>query len=370
MNIRKVILSVIGIAILALGFFGMKKLGSAEKKTKPAYEERIAKVFVESFSPSDQQVTVKMNGRLAAPKKITLSAETQGRFTSSKSFRPGTFYKKGDLIIRVDNTQDYAALKALRSGLLNQIVTLLPDIKFEYPGSFDRWQSYVKNFNVSSKTEDLPEPASDQEKFFIIGKNLQTTFYNIKTQEARLAKYRIYAPFSGVLTQANVSPGAMISPGQNLGTFMSQGSFELVLPVREDYIDRLSIGQKMMLSLVESSESYSGTVVRINPIINPSSQTIDVYVKVSGKDLKEGMFLEATLPLAPFESAMKINRNLLVENKFIWGVENSSLVKIPVKPVHYGSETVVVQNVPTKGVYLSRVLPGAREGMSVEIISE
>jgi multidrug efflux pump subunit AcrA (membrane-fusion protein) len=301
---------------------------------------------------------------------VDIFAEVQGVFKSSRPFRPGSKFHKGETLVAIDNAQELATLRAQRSTLLNQIATFLPDIKFDYPEAYDKWADYVSQFDIESTTQVLPAAESEREKFFIASKNISSVFYNIKNLEARLYKYRIRAPFSGVLTETFVNPGALIRPGQKLGTLMSQGRFELALPVREEYAELLTIGKQLALHNSETGTKYNGRLVRVNPTVNPATQSMTIYVQVSGDDLKDGMFLNASLSLDPIQDAFRISRKLLIENQFVFGVESDRLVKYPVEPVHYEKETVVVKGLPNGKDILEKALPGARDNMQVEIVRE
>ena len=292
---RQIILSILGVGILAVSIMMTGRLMNSKEKDQPVYETKIIKVFTNSVQNGDVDIKVDLTGRLEAVDVVDIFAEVQGVFRSSRPFRPGTRYQKGQTLVAIDNTQELATLRAQRSTLLNQIATFLPDIKFDYPEAYDKWSSYVSEFDVESTTQPLPNAQSEREKFFIAGKNISSVFYNIKNLEARLYKYRIRAPFTGVLTETFVNPGALIRPGQKLGTLMSQGRFELALPVREEYADLLTVGKQLKLQNAETGVEYKGKLVRSNPTVNPATQSMTIYVHVSGTDLKDGMFLNAQL---------------------------------------------------------------------------
>jgi len=367
---RQIILSVLGVALVVLAFLGMKTLGKGDDTTTPQAAASLPKVFVQDVNNTDIAVNVSLTGRLEAVDKVDLYSETQGIFRSPKKFRPGTSFNKGQTIISVNSAQEVANLKAQRSNLVNQIVRFLPDLKFDYAESFSQWESYIANFDVKSTTPSLPNPLNEREKFFVAGQGVHSIYYQIKNLESRLSKYRIYAPFTGVLAQTFVNEGAMISPGQKLATLIGKNAFELVLPVREEYISFVKVGQELSLKDKEGNRILQGKLARVNPSIDPSTQTVNLYIIVSGKDLREGMFLEANLPLQPIENAMEINRKLVVDNKFVFGVNNDELVKVPISPVHYNEETVVIKGLQAGQSILSKMLPGAREGMKIEIIKE
>jgi multidrug efflux pump subunit AcrA (membrane-fusion protein) len=367
---RTILLSILGVAILIGAFLLARKIMAPKEDKASTYREKTTKVFVDEVRNSQVPVAIKVNGRLEAVDELELYAEVQGVFQSEKKFRPGTPYNKGELIIKVEDTQDRANLMAQRSSLLNQIVQLLPDIKFDYPEEYEKWSAYVEDFNIKERTQPLPQPGSEREKFFIDGKNLSTAFYNIKQLEAQLEKYHIYAPFSGILTEALVNPGSLIRPGQKLGTLTSQSNYELALPIREEYAGMLRPGTVLEVRSELDGRRLNGRLVRINPKVDPGSQTVMSYVQLSGPGLREGMFFDAELPLEPIDSAMEINRKLLVKNKFVYGVKDSLLVEYSVIPVHYNKETVVIRGLEDGQRILQRMIPAAREGMKVDVIKK
>jgi multidrug efflux pump subunit AcrA (membrane-fusion protein) len=363
---RQIILSILGLAFIALSFVGMRKIMASREVPKPRFEAKVNKVFTQEVQNGAVAVQVGLNGRLEAVDRVELFSEVQGLFKSNKPFRPGTRYSQGEVIIRVDNSQEFATLKAQRASLENQIANFLPDLKFDYPESFPQWETYLKEFDVNQTTSEFPEPLNERERFFIAGQNITTLYYNIKNLETRLSKYTIRAPFSGVLTESLVQPGALINPGQKLGTFVGQGRFEVALPIREEYSNLLKIGSKIMVTSNETGEQYEGSLIRINPAVDPSSQSVTGYVRISGKNLREGMFFSASLPLQPIQDALEIDRRLLINNKYVFAVRDSALVAVDVEPVHYNQETVVIKGLEDGETILRRPLPGARENLKVE----
>jgi len=147
--------------------------------------------------------------------------------------------------------------------------------------------------------------------------------------EERLSKYAIYAPYYGILTESLVRKGALIRAGQKLGEFISPGTFELEVTVSPNFADLLKIGKTVSLHNVEKTNTWTGKVSRVNGIVDPSSQTFKVFIEVRGKDLKEGMYLEADVPAQAQENSFEVNRKLLVENNKLFTIQGDQL-----HPVH------------------------------------
>ena len=115
----------------------------------------------------------------------------------------------------------------------------MPDLRLDYPDAFEKWQQYLAKLDMSNSTPDLPETTKDNEKYFITGKGIYSSYYNVKSLEQRLSKYSIRAPFSGVLTNADVTKGTLIRSGQKLGEFIQTGIYETEVSVNTSYLNTL-----------------------------------------------------------------------------------------------------------------------------------
>lgn len=364
---RQVIISAIGILIIAIGFFGMQKMASTEKPIPEKEVRAIPSVFTQIVKNGDSPITVTASGNLSARDRIEIFSEVQGIFEySSNQFKPGIFFKKGAVLLQLNSDEFRANLRAQKSNLYNQIVALLPDLKFDYPDSFKKWEDYVTTFDVEKIVSPLPTPSSDKEKLFIAGRNINSTWYNIKNLEERLTKYTIYAPYSGVLTQANINKGALVRGGQKLGEFIDPNIYELEVALNSSYADLLKVGNAVTLNNIERSKSWSGRVNRLNSLIDPNTQTIQAFIRVSGKGLREGMYLEADLTAKNEENTFVVSRKLLTDNNKLFVLEGETIKLKEIDPVHFNEKTVVVRGLTDGTEILERMLPGAYEGMTVK----
>jgi len=216
----------------------------------------------------------------------------------------------------------------------------------------------------------LPEMKDEKINYFITGRGIISSYYNVKNLEQRLSKYSISAPFSGVLTEALVTKGTLIRPGQKLGEFIDTSVYELELAVGKTFSDLLQIGESVQLKPLEGNDTYVGHVTRINGKIDQATQTIKVFVEVMADNLKEGMYLQAQLEAKDEPDAIKISRKLLVNNSEIFILRDSVLDIIKVTPVYFSPNDVVIKGVPDDTQILSRPLPGAYSGMLVKVSKE
>ncbi|MEM9991615.1 MAG: HlyD family efflux transporter periplasmic adaptor subunit, partial [Bacteroidota bacterium] len=277
-------------------------------------------------------------------------------------------YKAGATLLRINSKEFEANLRAQRSNFLTQLVALLPDLRLDYADAAPKWQNYMDSIEVSKVTPQLPAFSTEQEKLYITGKGILSSFYQIKNLEERLVKYRIRAPFSGILTQALVNKGTLVSPGMQLGEFIDPSLYELQLAVNANYVDLLKVGKTVELHNVERTKSWTGKVVRINSIVDAASQTIQAFIHLRGKELREGMFLEADIPAQNVQNAFELDRKLLVENNKVYVVQDSILALAEVQPVHFTENTAIVKGLNDGTKVVSRSVPGAYSGMKVKIL--
>jgi len=368
MNTRKIILSVLGILLIILGIFAAKKIIDSKKSFRPKAQKVVKTVFAEVVKNGTVPIKVPANGNLTAKRRVELYAEVQGVFRKgNKLFKEGQQYTSGETMIRIDASEYRASVQSAKSNLYNQLTSVMPDLRLDYPELFPKWQAYLSSFDMDKVTPTLPEMTSEKEKFFISGRGILTNFYNVKNLEQRLGKYRIAAPFKGVLTETLVTEGTLIRSGQKLGEFINTGVYELEVAVSKAYSDLLKVGEKVELTNLEKTKKYTGKVARINGRVDQASQTIKAFIDVSNSNLREGMYLEANLDAKEETDAIEIDRSLLLENDKLFIVRDSVLDIIDVKPIYFTDKKVVLKEVPDGTVIISKPLVGAYTGMTVKI---
>lgn len=368
---RKILSIVFGVLLLAGAFFVSNKFMENKNKPKPKFEKIVKTVFVNTVENKVIPIVITTSGNLNAKHKIEIYSEVQGVLKPArKEFKAGTTYKKGELVLSINSDEFYANLQSQKSNFYNNITSIMPDIRFDYPDEYEKWQNYLTSFDINKPTPKLPEVSTEKEKYFISGRGINTAYYNVKNLEVKFQKYNLRAPYNGVLTEALVTPGTLIRSGQKLGEFIDPSSYEMEVSVNAAYASLLKKGNKVKLHNLEKTREYEGKVIRINGRVDVASQTIKAFIEVAHDDLKEGMYLEADLNARSETNAIEISRNLLIANKQLYMVKDSLLALIDVNPVYFSAETVVIKGLEEGTLLLSKLVPGAYEGMKVKIYQE
>lgn len=368
---RKIILSLLGVLLIIGAFFASEAIVASNQRTRPKPKKVIKTVFVEDAVNGVVPIEISANGNLVAQRRLEIFSEVQGVLQKgSKLFKPGQEYRKGQTLLSLNSSEYYATVQSQKSALYDQITSIMPDLRLDYPEAYPKWQAYLNNFDVSKATPPLPEVTSEKEGYFISGRNIQTAYYNVKNLEQRLGKYRITAPFTGVLTEALVTEGTLVRSGQKLGEFIDTSLYELEVAISKNYADLLQVNNEVTLSTIDGKQTYTGKVTRVNGNINQASQTINAYIEVKGEGLREGVYLEALLQAKEEQDAISLPRGLLQPNNELFMVRDSILDVIEVTPVYFSDKEVVVKGIPEGTKIVSKLVPGAYAGMLVKIYSE
>lgn len=371
MNTRKIILSVLGVLLIVLGVYFAGVIINNKKSFAPKAEKVVKTVFAEVVKNGTVPIQIPANGNLTAKQRVELYSEVQGVFKKgAKLFKEGQRFNAGETIIRIDASEYMASVQSAKSNLYNQLTSIMPDLRLDYPELFPKWQAYLTGFDMAKTTPSFPEMTTEREKFFISGRGILTSYYNVKNLEQRLGKYRITAPFNGVLTEALVTEGTLVRSGQKLGEFINTDVYELEVAVSKTFSDLLKVGEPVELTNLEKTKTYTGKVARINGSVDQASQTIKAFIDVADENLREGMYLEANLDAKDENDAIEIDRSLLLENDKIFVIRDTVLDLIDVKPVYFTNKKVVLKDVPDGTVIMSKPLIGAYTGMTVKIFED
>jgi multidrug efflux pump subunit AcrA (membrane-fusion protein) len=366
---RKIILGFIGLALIISSVYVSKIIINSKNNTRKAPPKVIKTVFIDTVMNTTIPIIVPANGNLIAKRRVEIYSEVQGIFKpASKLFKPGEKYQKNETFVTINDSEYYASVQSAKSNLYNSIVAIMADLRLDFPKVYPKWKTFLTSFDLDKTTPTLPKMNSEKEKYFITGRGIISSYYNVKNLEQRLSKYTIKAPFNGILTESLVTEGTLIRNNQKLGEFIDPTVYEMEVSLGKNYVNLLEIGKEVELNNLEHTQKYMGKISRINGNVNSTTQTISVFIEVEHSNLKEGMYLEANLSAKNELNAIEINRSLLIDESKIFIVKNNLLDVIKVTPTYFSETKVVLKNIPDGTVILTNPFPGAYAGMMVNPI--
>lgn len=280
------------------------------KEMKP--EEKNVYVPIREVKNQLRTVSMESYGQINPNSEINISFEVQGKLQrGAVTMKPGMKFSKGQLLYSLYRSDAEYSLMARKSGLTTLIVASLPDIELDFPSEVNKWIRFLEDLNPKAKKPlpDFPKTASSKESLFIVGRNIMTEYYSIKSLEEQLKKYEYYAPFSGTVISVNAEPGAIASPGMMIARIAKTGEYEVKIPISMDDLEKF---KNQQLATFENSANEiigTGKIIRISDVVNQQTQSVDVYYSIqpkSGFQIYNGMFLTVTIPVKETKNVMAI----------------------------------------------------------------
>ena len=347
-----------------------EEIRANRKKSNETHDSVQFKSVTASLISNDSiPSTIKGYGRVVSTSKITVSSEVQGKLIAAISLKKGVHFKKGQPLFALNSSDAKLALKARKSGFLALLTSILPDIKIDFPDRFNTWNKFYKEMKVNEPISSLPNFNSLKEKNFIISIKILTEYYQIKSDEERLKKYAVSAPFDGSIIDAFSDVGAIVNPGSPVLSIIRDNTMEIEIPIASEKINQLAIGSAVSL-MDNNNKSFEGKVMRIGDYINQQTQTVPVFVNITSKTdgLYNGMYLDANIIGNGFDNVVEIPRKALIGMKEVYIVENdSSLTPVKVNIIDYKENTVTVSGIPNNSNVVVESVVNIKEGEKVVI---
>lgn len=315
---------------------------SKQEKIKPKAEKISESVYASGIIKSNNQYKVfsTVNGVIAA---ILV--------------KEGDVVNKGDAIMKLVNTgsrlnTENAALSADFTAKFNndekieelQIASNIAKSKMDEDALLQQRQQNLWNQNIGSKNE--------LEQRQLAYKTSATAYQSAKLRYTQLQKqlsfqakqsqnnlqiaatlkndYTIKSNADGKVYDLLLKQGEMVNTLSAVALIGNANNFMMELQVDEFDINRVKLGQKIILSM----DSYKGQVfkarvTKINPIMNDKSKsfTVEAVFMKQPATLYPNLTCEANIIIQQKEKAITIPRNYLLAGDSVW-IENDKKRKV------------------------------------------
>ena len=121
----------------------------------------------------------------------------------------------------------------------------------------------------------------------------------LASAEKQLEDTRIRAPFSGVVSDRQANAGDVVQVGTALFTIVDPRTLQLEASVPADQIGRLRVGTPVEFTVSGLNRQFTGKISRINPVVDPNTRQIRIYVDIPNADrqLAAGLFAEGRVAI-------------------------------------------------------------------------
>ena len=368
------------IAILAFGVLLTATLVRLRPEVEKApIEIPPPRVRVLEATSGDMQLEIRSQGTVEARTEAELVSEVSGAITwVSGQFEPGGFFRRGEVLLRVD-PRDYELAVASAEAQLAQARVAMAREKAEAEIARDEWNE-IGEGTASPLTLREPQLAEARAR--------------VGAAEAALAKTQldlertgIKAPFSGRLRSQRVDLGEFVNRGTPLATIYSVDRAEVRLPVPDSdlaYVDLPlgaqpgSSGPRVTLTteFAGKTHSWEGRIVRTAGAIDPQTRMVDLIAQVANPydtsngrpPLSVGLFVDAAVEGKKATGVFEIPRHALKGNDRVAIIDNENKVHFKnVEVLRRTRDAAIIENgLETGDRVLLTTLNTVIEGMLVD----
>lgn len=257
----------------------------------------------------------------------------------------GSHVKQGDLLAEIDSPEVDAQLAQARADLATSQANLkLAGVTAQ------RYEGLLKSDAVSKQEVDNYTGDYSAKQAMV-----QSAEANVKRLEDLESFKRVYAPFSGVITQRNCDTGTLINAGNGGNTkemfdLAQTDPLRVYVSVPQSYVPSIRVGLKACLQLTEFPDRrFCGQVVRTANAIDPSNRTLLTEVDVPNSS---GTLLQGEYAEVHFDAQLNGKRLSLPINALLFRPE--------------GTMAAVVN--PDNRIALKKLTVGRDFGTSIEVL--
>lgn len=368
MKKRQIIIVAVAILIIVIARLASNAIGEPKERPKPVSKEKVNTVFVDTVILGDIPIIVQTTGRVEAVERAELFGEIQGIMLSDGGrFRAGNRFRRGEVLIAVKSDDQRAQVVSVRSEFMRALTAVMPDIRLDHPNDYGIWSEFLNQADAQDGIPPLPSDIPESLERFLTGKGILSSYYSVRAAEAQMQKYRLTAPFDGVLTEALVDPGTVIRPGQRVGLFIKPGIYEVETAVDVRTIERINVGQEVRVTESETGRNWIGRVSRVNAALDPNSQLCSFFTRLEESEIRDGMYLETQVQARTAKDAFSVSRSTLLEGDAVYVIREGFLQRQPIQVAHITGGQAVIQGLEEGMLVLEQVPPDVFEGMRVEV---
>ena len=318
--------------------------------------------LITTFKVQEQVFThyIELQGNVQTKQNVLVYPEVPG-ILKEVLVKEGQYVKKGQLLAVIDD-----------GGLAQQVMVSQTNEQLAKT-TFER-QKRLWNEKIRSEIQYLQAKASY--------KSQKNATNQLKQQ---LGKFKINAPFSGIIDDIFREKGTVVAPGQQSELFriINLSNMYIETDVPENYITSITKGKKVEVIFPILGKTVNSKIRQVGNFINPSNRSFKIEVGVPNQDLEIKPNLTAKLKLNDYTSknAILIPQSIISENaegqQFIYVVKDKKENNLAI------AERLVIETGKTQGDFIEVIknlsteteiiLEGARSvnnGQAVKVINK
>lgn len=333
----KVILPVVVVVVAIAGAVGLSKMRQPPEKNDESRPAILVNAV--AINPDNIVYQIKSQGMVTPKLETSLVSEVNGRVVEvAEQFVAGGFFNKGDLLVRVEQSDYLTNVKAAQAALANA-QAMLAEEKARVRVAEEEWRSFTDG--------TAPALGLRQPQLASALASVQSAEAELERAKRDLARTEIRAPYDGMVRSRAANIGQFISRGSVLGSIVGTDVAEIRLPLTDIDMAFLTMPGAMdteantvtLTSTVAGQQlTWPAKLVRTEGILDERSRVIYVVAEVTdpyqrqerGQNqpvLNFGRFVGATITGTQAEQIVKVERHLLLPGNQVLVVDKDNTLQ-------------------------------------------
>jgi membrane fusion protein (multidrug efflux system) len=343
------IIAVILMATLgAGGFFYHRSQADGEAEAAVGRGPDAVPVEIATAQAGTLRERIEAVGTTLARQAVDIVSLTSGRIAEIV-FRPGERFEAGEVLVRLDDEAERAAVAEAQASLREAELAL------------ERAKKLRANNTVAQATVDELEAA-------YLGARAR-----VDAAQKQLADRTVKAPFAGVVGMRRVDVGARVDDDTVLTTFDDLSEIEIEFSVPEIFFGRVRTGQPVSAtSTAFPGRAFSGRIATIDTRIGEISRAFRVRAVLPNPDLvlPAGMFMHVEVVLEERPAVLIPEEAVVAEGDqtFVFTVQDQKAERRPVRLGQRQAGTVeVLEGIAAGEPVVREGVQRLRDGAAVSV---
>lgn len=292
--IKRLILAIIFLVIVVGGLVGFNLFRTQAIKDFFANMQQPAKtVSTVTLAPSVWTPGIEAIGSANAINGVDLTVQVNG-IVEKINFTANKEVKKGDVLLELENSIERADLVAAQAEavLADQNLKRAETLRTRGVGA-------VSDVDTTAAAASAKQAA-------------------VAKMQAVLDQKTVTAPFDGVIGISKIDLGQYLTPGTVIGTLQETDKMRIDFTVPEQSLTLLKLGQSVKVGPSTDKLNYNGTIVGIDPKIDPASRLVSVRAEVQNDEprLTPGQFVQVRIELPQEDNVLALPQTAIVTSLY------------------------------------------------------
>lgn len=329
--------------LILAGAYGVYSVLTQQPPRAMQVQFELPSILVQTGTASRQPTTyyVESRGTVSPRTQTTMVSEVAGQIVEvSDAFVRGGFFKKGDLLMRIDPRNYETALKTAEAEVA-RVKTKLEQEQALAGYALQDWQ------RLKRSVQETPAPSA----LALRRPQMNEVLAELASADARLEKAQedlsrtsILAPYDGLVTEKRADIGQFINAGSAIASTIAVDFAEVRLPLSlqdlkfvdlpnespESYLD-----VELASSIGGESKTWNAQIVRSEGLIDSTSRVIYVVAQVEdpydqrgdgSNALRIGSYVTAKIKGKDAGMIFAVPRHAVHDDSTMWLVDGESKI--------------------------------------------